>query len=158
MKKFIALFCGIFMISGCAELTALNTKVGEIAGGINQTLGTNSPVTIDDSATSARQIDTLYGRIKREFGFNTREEEMRARGSQQGSANIGWIEHAMLTSGFIHDMTPGVYYHMASTFTYGYLDVKLEKEDKSVLVSWSVKTKDSAKADEIKQRMLKAIK
>ena len=64
MKKFIVLFCGICMISGCAELVAFNNKVGEVAGNINQTLGTNSPVTIDDSATSARQIDTLYGRIK----------------------------------------------------------------------------------------------
>lgn len=159
MKKFIMLFSSLFMVTGCAELTALNTKVGEIAGGINQTLGTNSPVTIDDSATSARQIDTLYVRIKREFGFNTREEEMKARGGQQsGTADVNWIEHGMKTSGFIHEVTPGTYYHMADSFSYGYLDVVLEKEEKSVLVSWSIKTKDRAKAEEIKQRMLKALK
>lgn len=81
MKK-ITLSLIVVLLTGCAELTALNNKVGEMAGSINQTLGTGSVVTIDDSATSALQIDTLYVRIKREFGFNTREEEMKARGGQ----------------------------------------------------------------------------
>lgn len=66
MKKFLLPLC-ILLLAGCAELTALNNKVGEMAGSINQTLGTGSVVTIDDSATSARQIDTLYVRVKREF-------------------------------------------------------------------------------------------
>ena len=64
----------------------------------------------------------------------------------------------MITSGFIHEATPGAYYHLADEFKYGYLDVVLEKEDKHVLVSWSVKTKDRAKVEDIKQRMLKIIK
>lgn len=158
MKKCLFSLC-ILLLSGCAELTTLNNKIGNIAGSINQTLGTGSVVTIDDSATSARQIDTLYVRIKREFGFNTREEEIKARGGQVlGSANRGWAEHGMITSGFIHESTPGAYYHLADEFKYGYLDVTLEKENKHVLVSWSVKTKDRAKVEDIKQRMLKIIK
>lgn len=158
MKK-ITLSLIVLLLTGCAELTALNNKVGEMAGSINQTLGTGSVVAIDDSATSARQIDTLYVRIKREFGFNTREEEMKARGGQTlGTADRGWAEYGMITSGFIHEATPGTYYHLADEFMYGYLDVVLEKEDKKVLVSWSVKTKDRAKAEEIKQRMLKLLK
>lgn len=64
----------------------------------------------------------------------------------------------MITSGFIHEATPGAYYHLADEFKYGYLDVVLEKEDKHVSVSWSVKTKDRAKVEDIKQRMLKIIK
>ncbi|EHK90219.1 hypothetical protein [Aggregatibacter actinomycetemcomitans] len=158
MKKFLFPLC-ILLLSGCAELTALNNKISDMAGSINQTLGTGSVVTIDDSATSSRQIDTLYVRIKREFGFNTREEEIKARGGQTlGSADRGWAEHGMITSGFIHEATPGAYYHLADEFKYGYLDVVLEKEAKNVLVSWSVKTKDRAKVEDIKQRMLKIIK
>ncbi|HHE3463237.1 hypothetical protein [Pasteurella multocida] len=158
MKKILLPLC-ILLLTGCAELTALNNKVSEMAGSLNQTLGTGSVVTIDDSATSARQIDTLYVRVKREFGFNTHEEEIKARGGQVlGYANRGWAEHGMITSGFIHESTPGAYYHLADEFKYGYLDVVLEKEDKHVLVSWTVKTKDRAKVEDIKQRMLKIIK
>ena len=38
MKK-ILIPLYIILLAGCAELTALNNKVGEMAGSINQTLG-----------------------------------------------------------------------------------------------------------------------
>ncbi|MGR3808157.1 hypothetical protein [Pasteurella testudinis] len=150
------------ILSGCAEMTALNQRVGDWAEQANRSLGMMSTtsiarLTIDDSTTSARQIDTLYIRLKREFGFMTREEAIREHGGSKGSNNRLWAEEVLIGNGFIHDATPGVYYHLADSFNYGYLSLVLEKEDKRVLVKWSVKTNDKAKAAQIKQRILKII-
>ncbi|MDH3001456.1 hypothetical protein A1D23_12995 [Chelonobacter oris] len=158
MNKNILVVLGLLLgLVGCAEMTSLNQKVGDWAGQINQSLGavgSGRIVTIDDSATSARQIDTLYVRIKREFGFQTRTEALHG----STGKNRDWVELALEENGFVHDVTPGVYYHLANEYRYGYLSITLEKLDKGVQVNWSLKTKDKAKVAEIKQRMLKIIK
>ncbi|HDX1003738.1 TPA: hypothetical protein RNW94_001492 [Pasteurella multocida] len=147
----------MLLISSCAELSEINSKVGDWAGNINQSINSNRQVT-EDSITSKRDIDTLYVRIKREIGFATKEEAMKCNPNVDISCK--WKEAAITEGGYVHERTPGVYYRMAETFGNKgqyYVDVTLEKDGKGTQIFWKVRGSKSFAA-EIKADILKAIK
>ncbi|WP_233115302.1 membrane lipoprotein lipid attachment site-containing protein [Aggregatibacter actinomycetemcomitans] len=167
MKKYISLLLITLGLAGCAELNSFNDAVGDIAGKFNQAIGRNTAqrnvytqqnttyaIKSDDSIESAANIDTLYIKIKRAFGFKTREEVL---GSSWGKQR-DWVESTLDERGFIHDKTPGVYYRLADEFEYGYLNVSLEKEGNKVRISWLVKSNNNSIAPAVKNKMLKAVK
>ncbi|AAP95842.1 hypothetical protein A6046_00915 [[Haemophilus] ducreyi] len=167
MKKYISLLFLTLSLSGCAELNSLNDAVGDIAGKLNQTIGrpteqtnvytqqaTIYAIKTNDSIESGKDIDTLYIKIKRAFGFKTREEAL---GSSWGRQR-DWVADTLDERGLIHDKTPGVYYRMADGFEYGYLNVSLEKEGNKVRISWLVKSNSKLVGPGVKNKMLKAIK
>ena len=175
MKKSLLIFSLSLSLVGCAELSSLNNAVGEAAGKLNSVLGSDSSSqsssgngllmmhtktvsyahTIDHSSVVKGDIDTLYVKIKREFNFQTREEALgNASGKQRN-----WVAAILEENGFIHEATPGVYYHMANSFGDGNVfDVTLEKDSGKVRVSWMTKSDDSSFASKMKNRLLKAIK
>lgn len=149
------------LITGCAELSSINAKVGEIAGQINQQVyGTNSSnttvnhngVTIhnkDGSFTSRQNIDKLFIKVRREFGFRPAAQ----------NSDTAKVYHTV----------PGVLYHISGYFEHdkdargvslgdNYLEVVLEKtESNTVSISW----KASGSAMWIKQaesRLTKVVK
>lgn len=143
-------------IAGCAELSALNQKVGDWAGEINNVLNADSQK-FEDTLTSKRDIDTLYVRIKRNVGFETMEEMLKC--DPNLDKNCAWKKGA-LASGYVHEKTPGVYYRMADSFGKEglyYVDVTIEKEGKNSVIYWKVKGSQSF-ANQIKSDILKAIK
>lgn len=140
-------------LSGCAEIASVNKSVANVAGTISEFFGLTE-FKFEDSATSNRDIDTLYVRIKREFSFDTRNEAL-----AKNPSVPEWLREKVLTeNGFAHETTPGSYYHMADQYTFGHLSVVLEKEGKGTVVNWSVKTTDKSVGPTIKKRILKAIK
>ncbi|QLB12769.1 hypothetical protein EV697_101460 [Bisgaardia hudsonensis] len=130
----------VALITGCAELRAINDKVGEIAGQINSgvygsgssnTKVNHNGVTIhrkNDSFTSRQNIDHLFVNIRRKFGFRPVETGDRA--------------------GKVYHTVPGTLYHVSGFFGHdedsrgvslgdNYLEVILEKaSSKSVSISW----------------------
>ncbi|MCI7354333.1 MAG: hemophilus-specific protein [[Actinobacillus] rossii] len=138
--KYSLFLASAALITGCAELSAINDKVGEIAGQINQRVygsGSNNTtvnhngVTIHnekDSFTSRQNIDQLFIKVRREFGFRPVETDDRA--------------------GKVYHTVPGTLYHVSGFFGHdedsrgvslgdNYLEVILEKTgSKSVSVSW----------------------
>lgn len=144
------------LISGCAELSAINDKVGEFAGELNKTLGISTIQSTEDEAVSKRDIDTLYVRLKREFNFPTKDEYL---GRAYGDIRR-WKIQQMEEDGIIHETNPGVYYRMAQAFgnkNQYYLDISLEKDGRNSKVYWKVRgTQDVA--SEVKKDILKAIK
>lgn len=156
MKKLFLVSLVALSVSGCAELTAINNKVGEFAGQLNKTLGVNSIQSFDDEASSKRDIDTLYVRLKREFGFSTKDEYL---GRAYGDVRK-WKTHQMEQDGVIHEANPGVYYRMARSMgdkNQYYLDISLEKDGRNSKVYWKFRGTPEL-ASEIKQDILKAIK
>lgn len=155
MKKFILiLLC--FALASCAELSAINQKVGEWAGEMNAVLNADK-LEFEDTLTSKRDIDTLYVRIKRNIGFYTMEERLKCDPDMHQSCK--W-KKSVLADGYVHEKTPGVYYRMADFFgpegKY-YVDVTIEKDGKNSSVYWKVKgTKEFA--EKIKANILKSIK
>ncbi|AIJ31175.1 MULTISPECIES: hypothetical protein [Pasteurellaceae] len=141
-KFSLLLVASTILITGCAELSAINTKVGEIAGEINQRVyGANSSnttvnhngVTIhnkDGSLTSRQNIDQLFIKVRREFGFRPIESDSRA--------------------GKVYHTVPGTLYHVSGFFGHdedsrgislgdNYLEVILEKTgSNTVSVSWEI--------------------
>ncbi|ARU64443.1 hypothetical protein BTV20_02445 [Histophilus somni] len=145
------------LITGCAELSALNQKVGDWAGEINRTLNADKQQ-FSDTLTSKRDIDTLYVRIKRNVGFETMEEMLKC--DPESNKNCAWKKSAIAEGGYVHEKTPGVYYRMADSFGNEgryYVAVTLEKEGKNTLISWRVKGSQGF-ANQIKADILKAAK
>lgn len=146
-----------FLFTGCAEIGALNNKVGQWAEEVNTVLNADRQE-FQDELTSKRDIDTLYVRVKRELGFKTKEEAMKC--NPNTNLNCRWVEAAVTEGGFLHEKTPGVYYRMADSFAKQgkyYMDVTLEKDGSHTRVIWKVRgSKDFA--DEIKAELLKTAK
>ena len=156
MKKLLFISLTALALSGCAELTAINNKVGEFAGQLNKSLGVGSIQSFDDEATSKRDIDTLYVRSKREFGFPTKDEYL---GRAYGDVRK-WKTHQMEEDGIIHETNPGVYYRMAQAFgnkNQYYLDISLEKDGRNSKVFWKVRGTPEV-AENVKKDILKAIR
>lgn len=156
MKNIFLISLIALSLNGCAELTAINNKVGEFAGQLNKTLGIGSIQSFDDEATSKRDIDTLYVRLKREFNFPTKDEYL---GRAYGDVRK-WKTHQMEQDGIVHETNPGVYYRMARTLgekNQYYLDISLEKDGRNSKVYWKVRGTPELAA-EIKQDILKTIK
>lgn len=156
LKITTALFL-LSIISGCAELSAINQKVGDWAGDINRTLNTDKQQ-FSDTLTSKRDIDTLYIRIKRNVGFETMEEMLKC--DPVSNQICAWKKISLTEGGYVHEKTPGVYYRMADSFGQDgryYADVTLEKEDKNTLIYWKVKGSQDF-ANKIKADILKAVK
>lgn len=163
MKKTIAILASfsVLVLGGCAELSAVNNKIGDIAGQLNQALGVTASATkattYEGSEISKRDIDTLYLKIKRKFNFETMDEMMS--GCSMKNKNCIWRKAAIEQNGYIHDRQPGVYYHLLTGYDDGdKIEVILEKSGKSVDVTWKVKTRDKSFAEQIKKDMLKIIK
>ncbi|MDH3001321.1 hypothetical protein A1D23_12405 [Chelonobacter oris] len=66
-------------------------------------------------------FDTVYIKIKHAFAFKTRTEEL------QGikGLNRKFAEAALDDRAYAHDITPGVYYHLADDYSYGHLNITL---------------------------------
>lgn len=128
------------LITGCAELSSINAKLGEIAGQINQRVyGSNSSnttvnhngVTVhrnDGNFTSRQNIDKLFVKVRREFGFRPVETDSQA--------------------GKVYHTVPGTLYHVSGFFGHdedsrgvslgdNYLEVILENTgNNTVSISW----------------------
>lgn len=156
MKKILFISLTALALSGCAELTAINNKVGEFAGQLNKSLGVGSIQSFDDEVASKRDIDTLYVRLKREFDFKTKDEYL---GRSYGSVR-GMMQGQMERDGVIHEANPGVYYRMAHVFgnkDQYYLDITLEKDGRNSKVFWKVRGTPEV-AENVKKDILKAIR
>ncbi|OOF59751.1 hypothetical protein [Rodentibacter myodis] len=156
MKRVFLISLAALSLSGCAELTAINNKIGEFAGELNKTLGVSATQSIEDEAVSKRDIDTLYVRLKREFNFPTKDEYL---GRAYGDVRK-WKIQQMEQDGIVHETNPGVYYRMARAFgnkSQYYLDISLEKDGKNSKVYWKVRGTPDVAA-EVKKDILKAIK
>ncbi|XYU82013.1 hypothetical protein ACTG5S_01615 [Pasteurella multocida] len=133
MMKTLKITTALFILgilSGCAELSAINQKVGDWAGEINRTLNADKQQ-FSDTLTSKRDIDTLYVRIKRNVGFETMEEMLKC--DPVSNKNCAWKKSALAEGGYVHEKTPGVYYRMADSFGREgqyYVTVTLEKRAK----------------------------
>ncbi|HDX0989487.1 TPA: hemophilus-specific protein [Pasteurella multocida] len=159
--KYVLFLTSAALVTGCAELSAINTKVGEIAGQINQSIyGSNSSnttvnhngVTIhsnNGSFTSRQNIDKLFIKVRREFGFRPVETDDRA--------------------GKVYHTVQGTLYHVSGFFGHdedsrgvslgdNYLEVILENTgNNTVSISWEA----SGSERWIKQaesRLTKAVK
>lgn len=159
------------LISGCTELSAINKKVGDWAGQVNQTLygDKNESVTqhngrqvyiktrngkyvYKDSGTLQlkQNIDDAFLKVRREFGFRPTNAD----------SDDGKVYHTI----------KGTFYHVSGYFkpdvdTDGvdlgenYLEVILEKGSKKNLVEVEWKATGSARwLDSAKQRLLDALK
>lgn len=129
------------LLVGCAELSELNQKVGDWAGKINQSVyGANAEdssvnhngVRIyrkEGSFTSRQNIDNLFIKVRREFGFKPQTNDPDE------------------THKFYHTI-PGMLYHVSGYFGYdkradgvslgdNLLEVVIEKVDaKNVSIGW----------------------
>lgn len=144
-------------ITGCAELSVINQKVGNWAGEINTILNADKQQ-FEDTLNSKRDIDTLYVRIKRQVGFETMAEMLKC--DPTLDKNCAWKKGALAQGGYVHEKTPGVYYRMADSFGKDgqyYVDVTIEKEGKNSVIHWKVRGTQEF-ANQIKQDILKAIK
>lgn len=63
----------------------------------------------------AIDVDTAYSRLKREFGYRTRDEVLRARGVNPG-ADLARTR-VLLDTGYQHDAQPGVRYVLSESVT-----------------------------------------
>lgn len=144
-------------LSGCAELSAINAKIGDVAGSVNKVLQADKQ-TISDQLISKRDVDTLYVRIKRNIGFKTMEEMLKCDPTLDNACK--WKKLSIAQGGYVHEKTPGVYYRMGDSFGKDgkyYVDVTIEKDGKNSTVSWKVKG-SQAFANEIRSDILSAIK
>lgn len=157
LSKIVILTALSLSLAGCAELSALNQKVGEWAGEVNAVINADK-LEFEESLTSKRDIDTLYVRIKRNIGFYTMEEMLKC--DPDTNKICKWRKSALSEGGYVHDKTPGVYYRMADSFgpegKY-YADVTIEKDGKNASVHWKVRGTQEF-ANKIKADILKAIK
>ncbi|WP_101776054.1 hypothetical protein [Pasteurella oralis] len=152
--KYSLFLASVALITGCAELTAINKQIGDIAGSLNNTI--NNKRYFNENITSHKDIDTVYLRIKREIGFKTEAEAL---GKTWGT-NRNWKKIGLEQDGFIHEKNPGVYYQMADSFgpeSRYYVKVTLEKAGKNTQIYWEVDGTESF-ANQIKTSILKAIK
>ncbi|EIJ69725.1 hypothetical protein [Pasteurella bettyae] len=160
LKKSL-LLVSILATAGCAELNAINTKVGEIAGQINQSIyGSNSSnttvnhngVTIhsnNGSFTSRQNIDKLFIKVRREFGFRPVETDDRA--------------------GKVYHTVQGTLYHVSGFFGHdedsrgvslgdNYLEVILENTgNNTVSINWEASGSDRW-IKQAESRLTKAVK
>lgn len=161
MKRLLLISLFGLGLAGCAELGEYNQKLANWAGEQIK-IRDQYKQEFDEETTSGRDIDSLYTRIKREFGFKSKEEAMG--GCSMQNINCRLQELAISSSKVIHERTPGVYYRMAREFTNQadekqpfYLDVTLSKNGKNTDIEWNVRGNE-AFANQVKQRMLKTIK
>lgn len=153
---FIPTLC-LSILTGCAELSTLNQKVGEWAGEVNGMINADRQQ-VEDTLTSKRDIDTLYVRIKRHIGFETMEEMLKC--DPNLDKNCAWKKGALAQGGYVHEKTPGVYYRMADSFGNEgqyYVNVTLEKEGKNTHVFWKVRGSKEF-AEHIKAKLREAVK
>lgn len=167
------LFLAPLLVAGCAELSSFNDAVGDVAGKLNSVLGTSNSESssgglaamsaysktnayvINDSVNSKKDIDTLYIKIKRAFNFSTKEEAL----SGTTGEKRRWLEITLEEGGLVHEATPGVYYHMATTYSgENFADVTLEKEGNVVHIRWVTKSNDKNFAPKFKADLIKLIK
>lgn len=160
-RLLIVLLAGIGL-SGCAEFHSYRQSLEDWAGEQIK-IRDRFKQQFSEEATSTRDIDSLYVRIKKDFGFQTKEEAMQGCDSKTHTT-CRWIEAAVTEYKIVHEKTPGVYYRMARVFDNRedekqpfYVDVTLGKNGKKVDVEWSVKGSE-AFANQVKEHMLKAIK
>ncbi|PJG84783.1 hypothetical protein [Conservatibacter flavescens] len=147
----------VSLLAGCAELSAINQKVGSWAGEVNKIMNVDNHK-FEDKVTSKRDIDTLYVRIKRNVGFETMEEMLKC--DPVSDNNCKWKKSALAQGGYVHEKTPGVYYRMADSFGRDgqyYVDVTIEKEGRNSIVYWKIKGSQEF-ANQTKAEILKAIK
>lgn len=172
MKKMIFVLSTVILLGGCAELSSLNTAVGNVAGQLSSVLGGGNSSSIssshsysrslseyrynvEDSITSARNIDTLYIKIKRNFKFTTRDEALSGLSGYERQR----YESLLDEEGHAHEATPGVYYHLANSYTNDRkLDITLEKEGRKVRISWIASSNESDFGQFIKQEILRIIR
>ncbi|WP_419852288.1 hypothetical protein [Actinobacillus pleuropneumoniae] len=161
MRK-ITLIAACLVMVGCAQIGAVNQQLADWASEQIKIRDANKQ-SASDTLTSKRDIDTLYTRIKREFGFQTMEEALKGCNPQLNT-DCSWKEIAIRDGGYTHEKTPGVYYRMAETFPNTananepfFLDITLEKDGKNTIISY--KARGSQKfAGDVKKHLLKAIK
>ncbi|MDU8924292.1 hypothetical protein RYD26_05110 [Pasteurellaceae bacterium LIM206] len=149
-------------LAGCAQIDAVNQRLADWAGEQIKIRDINKQ-TASDTLTSKRDIDTLYSRIKREFGFQTMEEALRGCNPNLNK-DCAWREMAVRDGGYIHEKTPGVYYRMAETFPNSananepfFLDITLEKDGKNTVINYKTRGNQTF-ANDVKRNLLKAIK
>lgn len=161
LKKCFGLVLALCVLSGCAELVEMNQKVADWAGEQIKKRDADKQE-FSDTFTSKRDVDTLYTRVKREFGFKTLEDALNC--NTRTNINCRWRETAITENGFLHEKTPGVYYKMRDSFTNPnsnqipfILEVTLAKEGKSTLISYKTRGNEAFNND-VKQRLQKLIK
>ena len=173
MKKIIFVLSALVTLGGCAELNSFNEAVGNGAGQLNSVLGKgNSSSTsdgvytrnrsandyrynVEDFVVSSKNIDTLYVKIKRNLLFKTRDEELNGLSGFERKR----YEELLDEEGHAHETTPGVYYHMVSSYRgHRKVDMTLAKEDGKVRISWIASSNESDFGQFVKSEVIKAIK
>lgn len=169
--KHCAFLASTLILTSCAELVALNQKVGDWAGQVNQTLYGNKNggaeerhngrqvyvktrngkyVYKDGGTLQVKQnIDSLFIKLRREFGFRPTNADSEDRK--------------------VYHTIQGTFYHVSGYFKSdtdidgvdlgeNYLEVILEKDDKNIVnVEW--KTTGSAMwLDSAKERLFSVLK
>lgn len=158
------------LMSGCAELSAINQKVGDWAGQVNQTLYGNKSEAVtqhngrqvytqtmagkyvyQDAGTLKlkQNIDDVFIKVRREFGFRPTNADSDARK--------------------VYHTVQGTFYHVSGYFKSdvdadgvslgdNYLEVILEKGGKNLVeVEWEA-TGSARWLDSVKQRLLNTLK
>ncbi|PJG82763.1 hemophilus-specific protein [Caviibacterium pharyngocola] len=151
--KYALFLTSAVLVTGCAELSAINTKVGEIAGQINQTLGISSSTTNNSSVGDNgiqmvknefqvnQNVDDVFLKIRREFGFAP---------TSQGASTVN--EQWSTDKARIFETVPGQYYRMNGKFgsdmkrKYGYSEIAIENS-LDVTIERAGKNKTSVQYD-----------
>ncbi|VTX59744.1 membrane lipoprotein lipid attachment site-containing protein [uncultured Aggregatibacter sp.] len=171
MKKIIFVLSAVAALSGCAELNSLNDAVGNVAGQLNSVLGKGNSsgasdgvytrsssayrYNVEDFVVSSKNIDTLYVKIKRNLLFKTRDEELNGLSGFERKR----YEELLDEQGHAHETTPGVYYHMVSSYRgHRKVDMTLAKEDGKVRISWIASSNEADFGQFVKSEVIKAIK
>lgn len=105
---------------------------------------------------SNRDVDIVAGRIKREFGYKTRQQVL---DSRDGAWKI-------LSSSFRYDVRPGAYYEMAGPVTHLYngrmnktgVRVLIEREGSGSQVEFTFKSGDDTLGPSLVARAKRAIR
>lgn len=157
LKRCLSILFPCVLLAGCAQIGEINQQLADWAGEQIKIRDANKQET-SDTFTSKRDIDSLYIRVKREFGFQTLEE---AQGGCSSQLNVQcrWQEMSIRENGYVYEKTPGVSYKMSKNIGDEpfFIDVSLEKSGKQTLVSYSTRG-SKAFNDDVKARLLKVSK
>ncbi|TYG35313.1 hypothetical protein FW755_09515 [Lonepinella koalarum] len=164
MKK-LTLITLCLAITSCAELSSLNTSVANIAGQINQTLGitgttnngvergSNGVLMAKNEFQVNRNVDDVFIKIRREFGFTPESQGANTLGGEWG-----------VDKERIFKTVPGNYYRMNGKFDSSEigiensLDVTIERIGKNkTSVQYDVRG-DQSWLTEAESRLKSAVK
>jgi len=156
-------------LEGIQEVPKEEAAASDVAGNDGSVALAPSSLTNGFQITSARDVDTAYLRIKREFGFRDDNERPRPRYEYLPATRESRLIDPVYWQTRMHRTEPGVRYQMAEMLylsdSRGLIKVDVEKEGDGSRIFVSYQIGDAAGFDkdeqlvrtEIKNRLAKAL-